>query len=48
MKWWEILETVFYGILTPLIIVAIIGGLLAATLWVGGEFFEYLVTGVWR
>ena len=45
MKWWEILETIFYGVVTPLVIVAIICGLIVVALWGAGEFFEYLVTG---
>lgn len=45
MKWWDVLEMIFYGILTPLVIVAIISGLVVVALWGAGEFFEYLVTG---
>jgi hypothetical protein len=45
MDWWKILEAIFYGIITPLVVIGIVVGMVMAVLWAGGRFFEALVAG---
>ena len=44
-SWWEVAETIFFGILTPLILGAIIIGFVASMLWIAEQFMEALAIG---